>query len=95
MSIGNRGWLRRATHDVVTPGLVPAMTMWRRLPYSEQHKPAAPPSPCIDAGPLFSVLGAGFGTERRPAMIQRRVSAGSMTLPISNTEAIETALPLA
>ena len=46
-------------------------------------------------GRFFSVRKGGFGTERSPAMIQRRVSAGSMTLSISNTEAIETALPLA
>src|SRR6266702_1183295 len=46
-------------------------------------------------GRFFPALAAGFGTERRPAMIHRRVSAGSMTLSISNTDAIETALPLA
>src|SRR4051794_18441759 len=46
-------------------------------------------------GRFFPVRAGGFGTERRPAKIQRRVSAGSMTLSISNTEAIETALPLA
>ena len=46
-------------------------------------------------GRFFFVLAGGLGTERTPAMIQRRVSAGSMTLSISNTEAIETALPLA
>jgi Helix-turn-helix domain len=46
-------------------------------------------------GLFFSVLAGGFGAERRPAMIHRRVSAGSMTLSISKTEAIETALPFA
>jgi hypothetical protein len=46
-------------------------------------------------GRFFPVRAGGFGTERRPAMIHRRVSEGSMTLSISNTEAIETALPLA
>jgi len=46
-------------------------------------------------GRFFSVLAGGFGTDRSPAMIQRRVSAGSMTLSISNTDAIETAFPLA
>ena len=46
-------------------------------------------------GRFFPFLDSGFGTERSPAMIQRRVSAGSMTLSISNTEAMETALPLA
>ena len=34
-----------------------------------------------------------FGTERRPAITQRRVSAGSITSSISNTEAMEVALP--
>jgi hypothetical protein len=46
-------------------------------------------------GRFLPVLAGGFGTDRRPAMIQRRVSEGSMTLSISNTDAIETALPLA
>src|SRR5450759_4334546 len=46
-------------------------------------------------GRLRCVRGSGFGTDRRPAMIQWRVSAGSITSSISSTEAIEVALPLA
>jgi hypothetical protein len=46
-------------------------------------------------GRLRWLRGSGFGTDRRPAMIQWRVSAGSMTSSISRTEAIEVALPLA
>jgi hypothetical protein len=46
-------------------------------------------------GRFFVVRASGFGTERRPDMIQCRVSAGSITSSISSTEAIETALPLA
>ena len=46
-------------------------------------------------GRFLAVRGSGFGTERRPDMIQCLVSAGSMTSSISSTEAIETALPLA
>jgi hypothetical protein len=44
-------------------------------------------------GRLRAVRGGGFGTERSPATIQRRVSAGSITSSISNTDAIEIAFP--
>jgi hypothetical protein len=44
-------------------------------------------------GRLRCVRGEAFGTERSPAMIQRRVSAGSITSSISSTDAIEVALP--
>ena len=46
-------------------------------------------------GRFFVARASGFGTERKPDMIQCRVSAGSITSSISSTEAIETALPLA
>src|SRR5438093_794620 len=46
-------------------------------------------------GRFLVVRASGFGTERSPAMIHCRVSAGSITSSISSTEAIETALPLA
>ena len=46
-------------------------------------------------GRLRPLRGSGFGTDRSPAMIQCRVSAGSITSSISSTEAIEAALPLA
>ena len=46
-------------------------------------------------GRFFVVRASGFGTDRKPAMIHCRVSAGSITSSISSTEAIETALPLA
>ena len=39
-------------------------------------------------GRLRPVRASCFGTERRPDMIQRRVSAGSITSSISSTEAI-------
>src|SRR6266849_9586862 len=39
-------------------------------------------------GRLRWLRGSGFGTDRRPAMIQRRVSAGSITSSISMTDAI-------
>jgi hypothetical protein len=46
-------------------------------------------------GRFFVARASGFGTERKPAVIHCRVSAGSITSSISSTEAIETALPLA
>lgn len=46
-------------------------------------------------GRLRCWRGAGVGIDRRPAMIQFRVSAGSMTSSISSTDAIDVALPLA
>ena len=46
-------------------------------------------------GRFLVVRASGFGTERKPAMIHCRVSAGSITSSISSTEAIETAFPLA
>ena len=46
-------------------------------------------------GRLRPVRGGIAGIDRNPAMIQCRVSEGSITSSISSTEAIETALPLA
>jgi hypothetical protein len=46
-------------------------------------------------GRLRPFRGGVGGIDRKPAMIQCRVSEGSITSSISSTEAIETALPLA
>ena len=66
----------------------------RRLPLTELSRRSRPYHASMH-GRLRWLRGSGFGTDRRPDMIQRRVSAGSMTSSISSTEAIETALPLA
>jgi hypothetical protein len=44
-------------------------------------------------GRFFPVLGLAGGSERNPAMIHERVSAGSMTSSISNKVAVLSALP--